>query len=252
MLGSAIAQISASAVNPIEPMKPYYQVPIVECGEPLVAIPRHVFAIEQPHPYEKLGAPYGSRSPYFLRQSVLEHLLAAQAALSHDFPGWKIQIFDAYRPIAVQQFMVDYTLNEVARTAGQPLESLSPAQHQAFLEQVYQFWAVPSRDPLTPPPHSTGAAIDVTLIDAVGQVVDMGSPIDEISDRSHPDYFADRSNAQSAKFHDRRQLLRQIMVSNGFCQHPNEWWHFSIGDQMWAWFDRERIDTMLVARYGAV
>lgn len=233
-------------------MKPYHQVPIVECKEPLVAIPRDVFAIEQPHPYEKLGAPYGSRSPYFLRQGVLEHLLAAQTDLSKRFPGWKIQIFDAYRPIAVQQFMVDYTLSEVARAAGQSIDFLTSAQRQDLLEQVYQFWAVPSRDPLTPPPHSTGAAIDVTLMDAAGQVVDMGSPIDEISARSHPDHFADRSNAQSAQFHDRRQLLRQIMVSRGFCQHPNEWWHFSIGDQMWAWFDRDRMNPLLVARYGAI
>ena len=142
-------------------MKPYHQVPIVECGEPLLPIPRHIFAIEQPHPYEKLGAPYDARSPYFLRQGVLEHLLTAQAALSKRFPGWKIQIFDAYRPIAVQQFMVDYTLNEVAQAAGQSIDSLSPAEQQVLREQVYQFWAVPSRNPLTPPPHSTGAAIDV-------------------------------------------------------------------------------------------
>lgn len=250
MLGSAVARI-AVAVSAIEFMKPHYQVPIIECGEPLVAIPRDVFAIEQPHPYEKLGAPYGSKSPYFLRQGVLAQLLAAQADLSQRSPGWRIQIFDAYRPIAVQQFMVDYTLREVADTAGQSIESCTPAQRQALLEQVYQFWAVPSPNPLTPPPHSTGAAIDVTLVDAAGQVVNMGSPIDEISDRSHPDYFAERPNAQSAKFHVRRQLLRQIMQTSGFCQHPNEWWHFSIGDQMWAWFGRNRSDTPL-ARYGAI
>lgn len=233
--------------------KPYHQVPIIDCGEPLVAIPRDIFAIEQPHPYEKLGAPYGSKSPYFLRQSVLERLLAAQAALTERSPGWKIQIFDAYRPIAVQQFMVDYTLNEAARAIGQPLAALSSAQQQALAAQVYQFWAVPSHNPLTPPPHSTGAAIDVTLVDATGQVVNMGSPIDEISDRSHPDYFANRPDAESIQFHAHRQLLCQIMVSIGFCQHPNEWWHFSLGDQMWAWSaNHDRGDLSLVARYGAV
>ncbi|MBD2090447.1 M15 family metallopeptidase [Microcoleus sp. FACHB-1515] len=234
-------------------MKPYHQVPIIECEEPLVAIPHHVFAIEHPHPYEKLGAPYGSKSPYFLRQGVLERLLLAQAALTEQLPGWKIQIFDAYRPIAVQQFMVDYTLNETARASGHSLQSLTPAQQQALLEQVYRFWAVPSRNPLTPPPHSTGAAIDVTLVDAAGQVVDMGSPIDEISARSYPNYFADCHDRESLQFHAHRQLLRQIMVSSRFCQHPNEWWHFSLGDQMWAWFENcDRGDTLLVAQYGAV
>ena len=25
------------------------------------------------------------------------------------------------------------------------------------------------------------------------------------------------------------------MTKFGFAQHPNEWWHFSYGDQLWAW-----------------
>ena len=234
-------------------MKPYHQVPIIECGEPLVPIPRNLFAIEQPHPYEKLAAPYGCKSPYYLRQGVLEHLLAAQNLLRQQHPGWQIQIFDAYRPIAVQQFMVDYTLRATAQAAGQKLESLTTTQQQAILEKVYQFWAAPSPDPLTPPPHSTGAAIDITLIDAEGQVVDMGSPIDEISPRSHPDYFAHCDDRHSPTFHQHRQLLRKVMVSAGFCQHPHEWWHFSWGDQMWAWFENcNQMDTLLVARYGAI
>jgi D-alanyl-D-alanine dipeptidase len=26
-----------------------------------------------------------------------------------------------------------------------------------------------------------------------------------------------------------------VMLEVGFAQHPNEWWHFSQGDQLWAW-----------------
>ncbi|NJL21835.1 MAG: M15 family metallopeptidase, partial [Leptolyngbyaceae cyanobacterium SM1_3_5] len=69
---------------------------------------------------------------------------------------------------------------------------------------------------------------------------------------SHPDYLADRSDAKSIQFHAHRQLLRQIMVSIEFRQHPNEWWHFSFGDQMWAWLGRDQSEPPLVARYGAV
>ena len=36
-------------------------------------------------------------------------------------------------------------------------------------------------------------------------------------------------------WHGRRQLLRDAMGAAGFAQHPNEWWHFSQGDQLWAW-----------------
>ena len=25
------------------------------------------------------------------------------------------------------------------------------------------------------------------------------------------------------------------MEQAGFVQHPNEWWHFSYGDQLWSW-----------------
>jgi D-alanyl-D-alanine dipeptidase len=40
---------------------------------------------------------------------------------------------------------------------------------------------------------------------------------------------------QAALFHQRRSLLAAVMQQAGFAQHPNEWWHFSYGDQLWAW-----------------
>ncbi|NJL35816.1 MAG: D-alanyl-D-alanine dipeptidase [Leptolyngbyaceae cyanobacterium RM2_2_4] len=241
-------------------MKPYQRIPILECGEPLIPIPLELFAVEEPHPYAKLSAPYGGRSPYYLRQAVLEGLITAQDHLQQLYPRWRVQIFDAYRPIAVQQFMVDYTFAETARAQGFSPDRLTNEQRQAILEQVYQFWALPSDDPTMPPPHSTGAAVDVTLVNDQGQVVNMGSPIDELSPRSYPDHFAtvpvDQSPQQQSlreTFHRNRQLLRNVMIRAGFRQHPREWWHFSQGDQMWAWLmNLESSDTMLIAHYGAV
>lgn len=231
-------------------MKPYQKIPIVECGEPLVPIPLEQFAVEFPHPYEKLGAPYGKVSPYYLRQSVLTALLVAQTQLQQRYYGWHIQIFDAYRPIAVQQFMVDHTFAEALRVRNLAPDSLSPQQQDALWQEVYQLWAVPSPDPATPPPHSTGAAIDVTLVDAAGQTLNMGSAIDELSPRSHPDYYSDRADLP---YHSRRQLLREVMELAGFCRHRGEWWHFSLGDQMWAWLCRqENPAELVVARYGRI
>lgn len=239
--------------------------------EPLVEIPIAAFAIESPHPYVKLGAPYGDKSPYYLRQGVLERLLSAQAWLKQQCPQWRIQIFDAYRPIPVQQFMVDYTFQQALQMEGLTLSTLSNRQHQRLWEKVHQFWAVPSLDPKMPPPHSTGAALDITLVDEMGQVVDMGSPIDEMSPRSYPDYFAptcpelnspDQASDQleqvrnwneRAKFHQNRLLLRQAMTSVGFEQHPQEWWHFSYGDQLWAWLaNQKQADNHWIACYGAI
>lgn len=233
-------------------MKPYQQIRILECGEPLVAIPSHQFAVETPHPYEKLGAPYGDRSPYYLRQGVLERLLFAQATLQRCYPGWLIQIFDAYRPIAVQQFMVNYAFDQLLADRQLALSSLSDAQRQMLWEEVYQFWALPSHDPATPPPHSTGAAIDVTLVNATGQRVDMGGAIDEISPRSHPNYYARSTDLRQQTYHHHRQLLHQIMTEAGFCRHPNEWWHFSYGDQLWAWQQQQQSQATVMAQYGAV
>lgn len=240
-------------------IKPHYQVPIQECGEPLVPLPAGVFALEEPHPYMKLGAPYGEQSPYFLRTQVLERLIQAQTHLQTQQPGWKIQIFDAYRPIAVQQFMVDYTCADMARAQGFVWEDMTEAQQQELLTLVYQFWALPSTDPRTPPPHSTGAAVDVSLVDQQGQPVDMGSTIDEVSERSHPNYFAvnpqpDRlSDDHVRQFHTNRQQLKQVMVQAGFCQHPNEWWHFSFNDQLWVWLMNQHKDNpRMAAVYGAI
>jgi D-alanyl-D-alanine dipeptidase len=228
-------------------MKPYQKIPIRDCGEPLVPIPRDRLAVVSPHPYQQLGAPYGDRSPFFVREGVLAALLEAQSQLERDRPGWRIQIFDAYRPIAVQQFMVDYSFAQLARSRGLDGRSLDEQQRQALLAEVYQFWAQPNRDPATPPPHSTGGAVDVTLLDPIGDPADMGSPIDEISPRSYPHHFADSDDPLERDYHANREHLHAILHGVGFCRHPNEWWHFCLGDQMWAW-----LRNVSVARYGGV
>ncbi|MBD1825580.1 D-alanyl-D-alanine dipeptidase [Cyanobacteria bacterium FACHB-DQ100] len=229
-------------------MKAYQTVAIAECNEPLVEIPDQ-FARVTPHPYAKLGAPYGEKSPFFVREEILDRLLIADAHLQHLQPGWKIQIFDAYRPVAVQQFMVDHTLKELVNANGLSLETLSTTQREEFQQQVYQFWAMPNLDPATPPPHSTGAAIDVTLIDEAGSAIDMGSEIDEISERSFPNHFAN----SDLPYHRHREILANSMISAGFKRHWNEWWHFSYGDQIWAWLtNQDNPGANAIAKYGRI
>jgi D-alanyl-D-alanine dipeptidase len=216
-------------------MKPYQKIPIRECGEPLVSIPADKFVIPSPHAYEKLGANYRGKSPYFLRQGVLNALIFAQNRLQVAQPGWQILIFDAYRPIEVQQFMVDYTFHTVLQTRGLEKEKLSEAESQAILREVYTIWAIPSDNPATPPPHSTGAAIDITLVDERGKEIDMGGEIDEMSERSLPDYYIEAKSPLEQSYHQKRSLLAKVMNEAGFSRHKGEWWHFSLGDQMCAW-----------------
>jgi len=234
-------------------VKLYHQVRIVECGEVLVTIPGDQVALIAPHPYEALGAPYGGKSPFSLREGVLTALLKAQDALQKKHPDWQIQVFDAYRPIAVQQFMVDYTFQSLLQARGLLPETLTASARQAVLEQVYEFWAMPSLDPATPPPHSTGAAVDVTLVDGLGQPVAMGSAIDELSPRSYPNHFGASIDRQEQVYHHHRQWLNDCMTTAGFSRHPNEWWHFSLGDQMWAWLKHQtEPGTGAIARYGGL
>lgn len=256
-------------------MKPYQRVPIAECREVLAPIPSAQFSLQDPHLYMSLGAPYGNVSPFYLRRGVLDRLRQAQDYLQQRYPNWRIQIFDAYRPVAVQRFMVQYTLTETAKTQGFDPHTLTAAQRQAILEQVYRIWAIPNNDPAMPPPHSTGAAIDVTLVNAIGEVVNMGSPIDELSQRSHPNYFraildtwpldtpaslitSNTSPAQltreaACEADQHRQLLQAVMAAAGFQRHPSEWWHFSWGDQLWAWLtNQQELHGVVAAHYGRV
>jgi zinc D-Ala-D-Ala dipeptidase len=230
-------------------LKPYRQVPITECDEPLVAIPLELFAVETPHPYLKCGADYHGKSPYYIRQGVLDRLIRAQEYLQELYPGWQIQIFDAYRPVEVQQYMVDYTFRETVAMRGWDIAKLSSIQTDEIWEAVYKIWAIPSFDMKTPPPHSTGGAIDITLVDDHDDLVDMGSPIDEMSDRSLPDYFANSSDPLSQQYQEHRQILHQIMTQVGFYRHPAEWWHFSIGDQLWAWLNMQADPQQTITAY---
>ena len=225
-------------------MDTYRAIPIEECNDRLVGIPAEHFCFTQPHPYVALAAPYGETSPWMLRQRVLDALLQATDELEAHRPGWRLKLFDAYRPVPVQAFMVWREFGLQAERAGQSLAAYrdphelqehDPALYEALATRVFKFWGVPSDDPRTPPPHCTGAAVDLTLEDASGREIDMGSQIDETTERSCPDYYAHAASPLAQAFDENRALLNAVMASAGFCRHGNEWWHFSLGDQMWAW-----------------
>ncbi len=260
--------------------RPYHHIPINDLGEPLVEIPLDEFAVISPHPYQQVGASYPNYSPYHLRQGVVDHLLLAQDYLQTQQPGWKLAIFDGYRPVAVQKFMVEHTFEELVQAKGWQRDNLTPEQSESLWELVHQIWAVPNYDRATPPPHSTGGAVDLALADETGMIIDFGSPIDEISERSHPDYYAHNSplrlrsvtalqeclsvslsyysvtadtldlvtaDTQRQTYHQQRLLLKAVMEHAGFQRHPGEWWHFCYGDQMWAW-----LSEATTAIYGRV
>jgi D-alanyl-D-alanine dipeptidase len=81
-------------------------------------------------------------------------------------------------------------------------------------------------------------AVDVTLVDAQGRELDMGTPFDDLTERSHPAREAlmlERGEITPEQLANRR-LLRSAMESTGWLGISREWWHFDGGD-------RERIRT---------
>jgi D-alanyl-D-alanine dipeptidase len=89
--------------------------------------------------------------------------------------------------------------------------------------------------------HSFGMAVDVTLADAQGRELDMGTPFDDLTERSHP-ALEDRhlANGELTRTHiANRAILRDVMSRSGWQGISREWWHFDAGD-------RERVRAQYV------
>ena len=69
--------------------------------------------------------------------------------------------------------------------------------YQSILKKVENFWAYPSYDNRFPPPHSTGGALDVCLSDKDGNLVEMGSMVDQMDETSNPYFYANIKNEEA-------------------------------------------------------
>ena len=127
----------------------------------------------------------------FLHKIAFEHLCKAVDIAKKT--GFKIKIFDAYRPPYVQK--------KLWETLPDP-----------------NFIAPPKRGS----PHSRGVAIDLTLIKN-GKELDMGTEFDEFSKLSHHGSL-DISKAA----YQNRLILLGIMTDSGWDFYRNEWWHYQL------------------------
>ena len=75
-----------------------------------------------------------------------------------------------------------------------------------------------------------GSGVIFTRKDKDGNLVEMGSMVDQMDETSNPFFYANIKNEEAIIWNSRRNLLREIMTKFGFAQHPNEWWHFSYGE----------------------
>ena len=102
---------------------------------------------------------------------------------------------------------------------------------------IAAFVSVPRKDSDYPPVHTTGGAVDLTILDAQGRFLDMGSGFDEISERSNTVYFEEHPEETNAQaICENRRLLYNAMMKAGFTNLPSEWWHYDFGDRFWAYY----------------
>jgi D-alanyl-D-alanine dipeptidase len=80
--------------------------------------------------------------------------------------------------------------------------------------------------------HPTGAAVDVTII-FNGTPLNMGTKIADFSNETKIQTYAKEITIEEAQ---NRELLRGVLIKQGFAPFNGEWWHFSYGDKEWAAF----------------
>ena len=203
-----------------------------------IAGDNHYNTLHNP-PYH-LNVP-GSVANLFLRKSVAVMLVEVNASLAP--LGVELYLFDAWRPQAVQRYFHDNWFPEWLKQRRPELTG------QALTEEVERYWAAPSSGEASPSPHSTGGAVDLTLIfRETRQPLFMGGIFDDLTDEAWTDGF-ERKPAVSMSDEEaraNRRLLYWTMREAGFANNPTEWWHYSWGDQMWA-----RLMNQPHAHYGS-
>lgn len=141
----------------------------------------------------------------YLHPDAAKALLKAQAELKKIRPDLSLKVYDAARPMSVQQLMFD-----VVKGTDQQIYVSNPANGGGL--------------------HNYGLAVDVSLCDvATGDTLTMGTHIDYFGRRAQVRYenefLADSTLSREA--YENRLLLRKVMTAAGYKVLSTEWWHFN-------------------------
>lgn len=163
--------------------------PLIEVAPPEFDVVVHLRYATADNP---TGRPIYGRGACYLHPEAAD-LLHRAIALAKPL-GYRFKIFDAYRPPEAQ----------------------------------WELWnAFPSdefvADPRRGSPHSRGAAVDLTLIDADGAELEMGTDFDSFTPQAHHA----RTDIPVAAQRN-RALLLGLMTAAGWDCFLNEWWHYQL------------------------
>jgi D-alanyl-D-alanine dipeptidase len=140
------------------------------------------------------GRPIYTRAVALLHPEA--HAALMRAAELAQAQHLRIIVYDAYRPRAAQQRLWE--------ALPDPVFVADPARGSA---------------------HSRGVAVDLTLGDAQGRPLDMGTGFDAMVPQS---YHGRTDISVEAQRH--RAMLLGIMTAAGWMYQPHEWWHYHLPD----------------------
>lgn len=163
--------------------------------------PKIVLDLRYATSHNFLGFPIYSHAVCYIHKDLVPGIKGIQKDLEAINLGLKI--YDGYRPLSVQQLMWD------------------KIQDERYVSNPANFKGS----------HTRGVAIDVTLIDSLGNELEMPSEFDEFTKRAHVDFMEASKNAL-----ENRELLHSLMNKHGFIGIDSEWWHFHVED----WKNDER------------
>lgn len=129
-----------------------------------------------------------------LRKSTAEKLAAVQAEVRED--GYRLKIWDAYRPLGVQE--------KLWEVVSDPVYVANPALGSN---------------------HNRGAAVDVTLVNKDGEELVMPTGFDDFSEQASRNYSNIPDEAEK-----NMNYLAEVMIRNGFTPIQSEWWHYNDED----------------------
>ncbi|MEE3626237.1 D-alanyl-D-alanine dipeptidase [Nitrospirillum sp. BR 11752] len=140
------------------------------------------------------GSPLYARPACLLHPEAAERL--ARAVVRAGALGLRLRVFDAYRPPQAQW-----------------------ALWRALPDPVF------IADPRSGSNHTRGVAVDLTLAQADGTPLEMGTCFDDMSPQAH---HGDDTVSPAAQRN--RALLLGIMAVAGWTHYPAEWWHYQLPD----------------------
>lgn len=161
-----------------------------------------------------------------VRREVYQKLVEAHSYLPK---GYKLRIWDAWRPFSLQRELYEKYSKMIVQTFDPGNEN---EEHKEMV--IRRFVSEPIEDRDIPPVHTTGGAVDVTIIDALGNELEMGTAFDEFTEKTKTAFF---ENEKNEVVKENRRLLYSVMTKAGFTNLPSEWWHFDYGDHFWAYYN---------------